>query len=252
MNVTKGLYLQAIMVLFFACGQPNKVDIGEFKNIAASERKIQVTGSADMTVIPDEIEFLIEIEEYYEEEFQDDKKQKDYKTKVRIEKIEDELLNNLKSIGIVKNKIMVRNVGNYWRYQAKEIAVSKRFSIQLTNLDKIDEIISTVNMRGIDHMSIGKLNHSKIHEYRKQVKTEALKAASEKAEYLLSSLGKEVGDIISIREVANNNSWGNYWWSSPNELLTSNTTMNSGQNNEGVSPRVIQLRYEIETTFEIK
>ena len=100
-------------------------------------------------------------------------------------------------------------------------------------------------------MRIGELKHNKIDEFRKQVKTEALKAATDKAEYLLSSLGKEVGDIISIREIANDNSWRNNWLRSPSSVY-SNTTISSGQSNEGASPRTIQLRYEIETTFEIK
>ena len=125
MEMQNILYLTTMAALLLSCGRPNTVDIGEFKSIEAKERTIQVTGSADMEIIPDQIEFLIKIEEYYEEEFQKGKSQKSYNTKVPIKKIEEDLLGKLKSIGISEKQIIVQDIGNYWRYRSKKILISR-------------------------------------------------------------------------------------------------------------------------------
>ena len=56
------------------------------------ERYIEVTGTSEMEVVPDEIHYLIEIQEYFEEEFDGVSKPEQYKTKVPITRIEQELM----------------------------------------------------------------------------------------------------------------------------------------------------------------
>ena len=51
------------------------------------ERYIEVTGTSEMEVVPDEIHYLIEIQEYFEEEFDGVSKPEQYKTKVPITRI---------------------------------------------------------------------------------------------------------------------------------------------------------------------
>ena len=51
-------------------------------------RYIEVTGTSEVEIIPDEIHFVIGIKEYFEEEFDGKSKPEDYRTKVRIETIE--------------------------------------------------------------------------------------------------------------------------------------------------------------------
>jgi uncharacterized protein YggE len=47
-------------------------------------------------------------------------------------------------------------------------------------------------------------------ELRKQIKQDALKAAREKAQYLLESIGKKAGDVITIKEVNGDHNYGYY------------------------------------------
>lgn len=57
-----------------------------------SERRyIEVTGSSEIEVVPDEIHLLIQIKEYWKEEFVPKSKPEDYKTKVPLEWIEKDL-----------------------------------------------------------------------------------------------------------------------------------------------------------------
>ena len=238
--------LLAISSLLFSCGPAH-----EIKNLNAEERTIQVTGSADMSVIPDQIEFLIKIEEYFEEQYQPYKTSRDYKTKVQLSVIEEDLMTQLKDIGVGSDKIKVQNIGGYWRYRTKRVTLSKHFSILMDNVSMIDSLLNKINVRGMDYMRIGELKHEDLQEYRKEVKIEALQAARAKAEYLLSSMGKDLGEIVSIKELNSGNNWSSYWWGGSNSSLA-NSTLGSGQRSDGVDSRSIKLRYEIQATFEIQ
>ena len=52
-------------------------------------------------------------------------------------------------------------------------------------------------------MNISELKNKNIAQYRKKVKIAALKAAEDKAKYLLASIGKQIGEIISYFSIYN-------------------------------------------------
>ena len=167
-----------------------------------NERIIEVNGKAEMEIEPDEIKFIIAIEEYWKEEFEKKKDFEDYKTKVPLAEIEDALIKNLRNAGIEKEDIKVKSMGNYWRYRGKEFLYSKQFEINISDLSKINKLTQTLDSKGIKYMNIGELNHSKIEEFKKQVKIDALKDAKEKAQYLVESIDSELGEVITISEMS--------------------------------------------------
>jgi len=164
-------------------------------------RFIEVRGSAEMEVQPDEMVLSITIQEYFEEEFQKNKEPEDYKTKVPLAKIEDGLIKSLRKAGIEKEDIRVRGMGNYWRQQGKEFLFSKNLEVKITDFSKVNELTSLVDAKGIRSLNVGQMSHSEIEKFRRQVKTDALKNAREKAAYLIESLGEELGEVLSITEL---------------------------------------------------
>ncbi|OQX79291.1 MAG: hypothetical protein B6D64_05050 [Bacteroidetes bacterium 4484_276] len=212
----------------------------------AQIRFIEVTGSAELEIEPDEIRFIIGIKEYWKEEFDKRTKFKDYKTKVPISVIEKNLVADLAQVGIQKDNLIFREVGNYFRYNGKEFLISKQIELILYDFKTVNEITMVIDTKGIDYMRIGELKNKEITEFRKQVKIEALKAAKEKAKYLLASIDKEIGDVISITEM---NSENNFLMP---QSITSNTIMGSLDNPGIENIRKIKLRYEIKAKFEIK
>lgn len=207
---------------------------------------IEVTGSAELEIDPDEIRLIIGLEEYWKEEFDKKTEFKDYKTKIQIAEIEKNLLNDLAKIGITNDKIIVREVGNYWRYTGKEFLVNKQFEVIVNDFKKIDEIIKVISTRGVGYMRIGELKNKDITEFRKKVKIEALKAAKEKADYLLKSIDRQVGNIISVIEP---DEQVNYWGA---QSQASNMVMATSDDTGADNFRKIKLRYEIKAKFEIK
>ena len=165
-----------------------------------TERYIDVVGSAEMYVVPDEIHYEITLKEYFAEEFKKGAKPEDYKTKVPMEKIEKEFREALYSIGIDPEDIRVKEVGDYWRNQGRDFKKKKKFDIKLTDYNMIDKINSVIDTRGVKYMNIGELKNAKIQNYRKECRINAVKAAREKATYLLEALGENLGRVISISD----------------------------------------------------
>jgi len=169
------------------------------------QKTIEVKGSAEMEIEPDEIKFAIGIEEYWKEEFEKKKDFEDYKTKVPLSQIEDELIKNLRKVGIEKDDIVVGSLGNYWRYRGKEFLYSKQLIVNIRDLSKINQLMQIQDAKGIKYMNIAELNHSKMEEFEKQVKIDALKNARDKAKYLVESIGEELGEVVSIIEMSDGN-----------------------------------------------
>jgi len=172
-----------------------------------NERYIEVTGTSEIEIVPDKIHYLIEIREYFEEEFDGKSKPEEYRTKVPLSEIEQRLREALANAGILQNAIRTQEIGDYWRQQGQDFLVSKKFDITLTNFNQINEIIQLIDTKGIHTMRIGELENKDIRAYHQKGKIEALKAAQKKATYLVEALGKKLGDVIRIVEKDSENAF---------------------------------------------
>jgi uncharacterized protein YggE len=228
--------IQLLVVLFFIYSLPV---------LSQQDRHIEVTGNAEMYIEPDEIVFNISIAEYWENEFKPVFDPTNKGEKIKILDIEKQLIQQLKAIGIKKDDIKSTDVGTVWRGKNEEVRMRKRFEISLEDFSLINRIISEINHYGIDYMKIGTLKNKEIYKHRKEVKKQALLAAKEKATYLVNTLDKNLGPIVSIKEIDTDS--GFY----PG-LRTSNVAMESSPDSGGIDPeKKIKLRYEIIAKFEI-
>ncbi len=163
-------------------------------------RYIEVTGTTEMEIVPDKIHYLIEIREYFKEEFDGKSKPEEYRTKVPLAEIEQGLREALANSGIPQNAIRTQEIGDYWRQQGQDFLVSKKFDITLTDFNQINEIVKRIDTKGIHTMRIGELENNDMPAYHQKGKIEALKAARRKATYLVEALGKRLGEVIRIVE----------------------------------------------------
>lgn len=165
-----------------------------------NERYIEVTGTSEIEIVPDKIHYLIEIREYFKEEFDGKSKPEEYRTKVPLAEIEQGLREALANSGIPQNAIRTQEIGDYWRQQGQDFLVSKKFDITLTDFNQINEIVKRIDTKGIHTMRIGELENNDMPAYHQKGKIEALKAARRKATYLVEALGKRLGEVIRIVE----------------------------------------------------
>ncbi len=207
-------------------------------------RYIEVRGNAEMEVQPDEMVLSITIQEYYEEEFQKGKEPKSYKNKVQLAKIEDSLIKNLRKAGIDKDDIRVRSMGNYWRSEGKEFLFTKQLEVKISDFSKVNQLSSLVDGKGIRSVNIGQMTHTNIEKFRKEVKTNALKHAREKAAYLVESLGEELGEVLSIIEL-------NDGYARP--LMAKSMLMSADAAYESIDQvQNITISYQVTARFKIK
>ena len=210
-----------------------------------NSRYIEVTGSSETEIIPDEIHFMITIKEYWQEEFEKKSKPEDYQTKVPVNEIEHNLMSALKQAGIAPSDIQTKEVGDYWRERGKDFLISKTFDRKLQNPDQINRIIQTVNTKGIQSMNIGELKNKDLQEYRKQGKIEALKAARQKADYLVAAMGQKLGNVLRIVEPEERS----FSYFQPQSAMSNVAIPSYDSNPENF--RTIKLRYQMTARFEI-
>lgn len=210
-----------------------------------NSRYIEVTGSSETEIIPDEIHFMITIKEYWQEEFEKKSKPEDYQTKVPVNEIEHNLMSALKQAGIAPLDIQTKEVGDYWRERGKDFLISKTFDIKLQNPDQINRIIQTVNTKGIQSMNIGELKNKDLQEYRKQGKIEALKAERQKADYLVAAMGQKLGNVLRIVEPEERS----FSYFQPQSAMSNVAIPSYDSNPENF--RTIKLRYQMTARFEI-
>ena len=166
----------------------------------ADGRYIEVTGTSEIEIVPDRIHYIIEIREYFEEEFDGKSKPEEYRTKVSLNRIEQGLREVLHDAGISPDAVRTQEIGDYWRKQGQDFLVAKTFDITLLDFKQVDEILKRMDTRGIHTMRIGELENRDMLSYHQKGKIAALKAAQRKAAYLVEALGKKLGPVIRIVE----------------------------------------------------
>lgn len=76
-----------------------------------NDRYIEVTGTSEIEIVPDKIHYLIEIREYFEEEFDGKSKPEEYRTKVPLEQIERQLWKVLTDVEFRKKRSVHKRWG---------------------------------------------------------------------------------------------------------------------------------------------
>lgn len=206
----------------------------------ADGRYIEVTGTSEIEIVPDRIHYIIEIREYFEEEFDGKSKPEEYRTKVSLDRIEQGLREVLHDAGISPDVVRTQEIGDYWRKQGQDFLVAKTFDITLLDFKQIDEILKRMDTRGIHTMRIGELENRDMLSYHQKGKIAALKAAQRKAAYLVEALGKKLGPVIRIVE---DEAGGSLPFSQSNVLSSNVVSFDSF--------RTIKKKYSMLVRFEI-
>lgn len=254
----KAILAGALIMLFYF----SQVSFSEQKKQKLPNRTIEVTGTAEMALKPDKINLNIQLY------FNNDTK----KTK------EDKLFKILKKHGIEEEDIVFTNYGNhigwyslwyryyheYWYYNYSSNR-AQTYTIPITAKMNPKDIMRDLQKTLIYNLWIGNSKFSNATEQRKKVKIEAIKAAKEKAKYLLLAVGEEIDYVVSIEELNPDSQnynrrhhpyWG-YSYGGINQNLsssTSNTIVNSNQNQNNTVQHSSseKLKYGVKVTFSIK
>ncbi len=154
---------------------------------------IEVQGKAEMEVAPDLFYISILINE------------EDSKNKQSVSDLEKKMVDKLKGIGIdTENDLYIKDISSNFKKQilaSKDIIIQKEYLLILRDAKTVARTFIELEDAGISNVSIEKVDNSKITEYRKEVRKEAIKAAKEKADYLATAIGQEAGKALYIQEL---------------------------------------------------
>lgn len=153
---------------------------------------IEVTGSAETEIVPDEIYISIVLRE----------KNKN-NDKFKIEAQEDALLQKLKENGFDINNLSLSGADGDLQYRVfrkNKVLTEKRLLMKVKNAGEVNKLFQILDELEIEDAGISKTSHSQIEKFRKEIKIEAMKNAKDKADYLLLAIGEQTGKPLVIRE----------------------------------------------------
>ncbi len=132
---------------------------------------------------------------------------KDFKGKGTLEEIEKSMIAKLQEIGIdiakdLAIKDMTSNFKDYW-IKASEINSIKVFQLKVTDAKTAGSVYRELESIEISNITIERVDHSELQEFKQQVKISAIKAAKQKAESLTAALNQNCGKAIYIEELDN-------------------------------------------------
>lgn len=213
-----------------------------------NRRVIEVSGSAETLVTPDTFIFKVTVAERIEK-----------KEKLTIEQQETQLRAELTKIGIDPAKdLSVFDISSNYipRKRIRDTLGTKDYRLKVRDVNKIAPLIALVDTLNISKLDLLDTEHSEITRLRRETKMEAIRAAKEKADYLLGAIGQRAGKPVLIQEVPDEGVVGNLPVNG--RRVTSNIFVADGQDTSGgtrdepLSFSQIRLRYVINAKFEIE
>ncbi|MCD6020235.1 MAG: hypothetical protein K0S53_3356 [Bacteroidetes bacterium] len=248
-----------------------------------SQKQITVTGSAEMSIDPDQVEMSVVL----------------HTTHADYEKREEEFVKICKKYKIPEDQLAFKASSNdwsywnywyYWWYYRNSSYQTQTYKIKISSGINVLEFVKELNKPWVQNISISATSNKNMQLYRKEVKKEAIRMAKEKAAYLLDAIDEKIGSVISVEELTSDNGtkhnnhsngyggYDGYYWHNPyygyygghnsisnsnysNSNMNSNSVMSSGNVSGGTTNTAedaitglskIKIRYEVKTVFEIK
>jgi uncharacterized protein len=162
---------------------------------------IEVTGTAEMEIIPDELFLTITLKERVEG-----------KDKISVETQEASLKKAVTDANIaLANLVLADASASYTKLRwKKDVVTQAQYVLKLSSATEVAKMYEKLNALKIEDAYLSKVSHSKIEEYKKETRIMAIKAAKGKADYLLQAIGEEAGKPLLIQEVTQPDFYNNY------------------------------------------
>jgi len=216
--------------------------LASYSQTMDTRRKIEVLGSAEAEVTPDIIYVNISLKEYL---------LSNTKKKVAIGDLERQLQTAVISAGIPKENFMINNISSYnWDWTDKkntDFLAKKQYKIKVTDLTKVNQLISAVDPKGVEYSGIESYDYSKIETLKKELKVKALQNAKDKASYLVESIGEKLGNSIEIKEINDE-----YYPTPRYASRAMNMMASEAAPLPDIDFKKIKLKYQMNTVFEVK
>lgn len=153
---------------------------------------IEVYGTADKEIAPNEIYIEIRIKE-----------RENGRNKININEQEITLRARLKSLGIAEENLTLSDAqANYGYVKTfkKGVTTQKLYELKLNSVEMLSKVFEMLDDIHIEDAEVIRVDHSEMDEYRKETRIAAIKKAKDTADYLLEAIGEKRGKALEIKE----------------------------------------------------
>ena len=210
-------------------------------------RMIEVSGSAERLITPNEFTFKITLIERIEN-----------KQKITIEQQESSLRSELSNLGVdVSKDLSIYDISStYFRQKKiKDVLGTKDYRLKIRDLNKIARLQELADRLNIAKLDLIDTDHSEMTTLRRETKMQAIQAAKEKAAYLLDAIGERIGKAVFVKEIEEDTPrYVSSGVLNSNSNYSSNITTRgrSADSDSDLSFSQIKIRFVIVAKFEIE
>lgn len=152
---------------------------------------IQVNGRAEQEITPDEFYLSIVINE------------RESKGKITVEQQQKEMISALNRLGVnIEKQLKMANMSSEFFKKNTSVATAK-YQLRLQSPAMVSKVYSALDAIGISNVSILRVSHSKINEYKEQIRIAAIRNAKQNAATLAEAIGQEIGSCFYIYDSNN-------------------------------------------------
>lgn len=153
---------------------------------------IQVNGYAEKEVVPDEFYLSIVINE------------RDSKGKISVESQQREMIAKLKALGVdVEKQLKVADLSSEFFKKNTSVATAN-YQLKLGSAELVGKVWQALDGLGISNVGVEKVAHSKIEQFKAEIRVEAMKNAKQTAQSLAQAVGQTIGKCFYVYDSNNN------------------------------------------------
>ena len=174
-----------VLAFFLAC-------LPAFCQSYGNTAYIEVSGTAEKEIIPDQIYISMVIREKYSG-----------KIKITIEEQEEKLKSSIRSLGIDLANLSLSDANADYvrvRWSKKDVLTKKDYILMVSDATTVGQVFAELEKLEITDASISRVSHSRMDSLKKEIRIMAIKDAKEKADYLLAAIGEQTGKALIVKE----------------------------------------------------
>lgn len=147
---------------------------------------VQVTGTAEREVVPDEIYLSITINE------------RDSKGRITVEEQQRAMLAALRRQGVdVDKQLKMIDLTSSFLKKRTSVATAQ-YRLKLGSSAEVTRVWQVLDELGISQVNVEKVSHSELPRFKAEVRTEAMRAARDNASALAEAIGQRIGKCFYI------------------------------------------------------
>lgn len=203
---------------------------------------IQVNGHAEREVTPDEFYLSIVLDE------------RDSKGKISVENQRREMVSELKRLGVdVEKQLKMANLSSEF-FRKKSSVAQAKYQLKLNSAIEVAKVWQALDALNISNVSIQKVTHSKLAQFKSEIRVEAIRNARENARTLAEAIDQQIGPCFYIYD-ANSDVLPRYY---DNSVMVRSMMMKDAVGieevveEEVVEFKNIKIEYNVQTKFVLE